>query len=493
MEQRNRKKRRTIKTDKSSTMMAALLLSAAFAVNCICVLLVVLPKLNAVNADSVDFSQWQVCLGIILIIALAYAAFGYYLFQMNENVFKNIKHMMLICVLIAITVLLALLTTLAYIHITLILMVSLLVALLINDKTAFLLNLLLSLSVGIMNTDGTDILGVDAFAVMLSCILGGTAAIFMLKNKSKRGNIITAGVFGGAVMCIVLLGAYFVASASAEHIISTIAWVGASALLSALLAVGSLSVWESLFDVATPARLNELSNANHPLLKQLMAEAPGTYHHSMMAAALAQAAAQRIGADHLLARVGAYYHDVGKLRRPQYFIENQKGGENIHNTLSPLESASSIIAHQKDSVKLLTKHKLPSEVIKIASEHHGNSLMSYFYNKAVSSAGNPNAINIKQYRYSGSRPSTKESAIVMLSDCCEAAVRSLGDTTQEQVEQMVKNVISSKISGSDAQLASSPLTLSDVAEIEKAFIKTFSAIMHERIQYTNSQEKENSR
>ena len=260
-----------------------------------------------------------------------------------------------------------------------------------------------------------------------------------------------------------------------------IGWTMGSSMLSTLLVVGSLSIWETVFDVATPARLSELSNTNHPLLKQLMVEAPGTYQHSVMVAALAEAAAERVGADPLLARVGALFHDVGKLRRPLYFKENQKNGENIHDKLPPLESAQTIIAHQKDGVTLLMRYKMPSAVIRIAAEHHGNSLMTYFFYKAKQAEGDK--VQMKSFRYSGNRPSTKESAIVMLADSCEAAVRSLGDTSRDKAEEMVHKVIYGKMTDSDNMMTNAPLTLAEFTEIEKSFLKTFGGIMHDRIEY----------
>ncbi len=467
MEQRKKKKN---KGRISNESICWILLSAAFAVNCFCVIFATSPQTFASS------------LGVVLMLALSYAAFGYYLYTHQTDVFLNVKNMTVIAMLIILVMLLSLLTTLADIHMTPALLACLLASLLISDNAALLLNLLLSLSAGLMCRGEGSMMGFDGFMMTIASVLGGTAAVFMLKNKAKRSNVIGASAFGGIVIIVVMAAAYLLAGIEFKAALPSMGWAFASAVICSFLAVGSLAVWEGVFDAATPARLNELSSANHPLLKQLMAEAPGTYHHSMMVAMLAEAAAQRIGADHVLARVGAYYHDVGKLRRPQYFVENQSGA-NIHDTLSPSESASIIISHQKDSVQLLTKYKLPGAVIKIASEHHGNSLMAYFYNKAVGSAGSPSAVNKKQYRYPSSKPSTKESAIVMMADCCEAAVRSLGDTTKEQVEKMVKSVISSKLNGPDPQLKNAPLTIAEVDEIEKAFIKTFTAIMHERIQY----------
>jgi membrane-associated HD superfamily phosphohydrolase len=172
-----------------------------------------------------------------------------------------------------------------------------------------------------------------------------------------------------------------------------------------------------------------------------------------------------------------------------YFKENQKQNENIHDTLTPNESAAAIISHQKDSVALLIKHKLPSAVVRIAAEHHGNALMTYFYQKALDEGGRPNH---KLYRYSGNKPSTKESAIVMLADSCEAAVRSLGsETTREEREQMVHRIITHKISDSDSLLANAPVTLSDLSAIETSFLKTFNGIMHDRVEYPNLEQKGN--
>lgn len=296
-----------------------------------------------------------------------------------------------------------------------------------------------------------------------------------------------AGAVSGAAAAAVSAALMVMEREAFLSVLLSIGYAVGSAMLSTLLVVGSLSVWENLFDVATSARLNELSNTNHPLLKQLMLEAPGTYQHCTTVAALAEAAAEHIGANALLARVGALFHDVGKLRRPLYFKENQKSGENIHDTLPPLESAQTIIAHQKDGVTLLTRHKLPSAVIRIAGEHHGNSLMTYFYYKAKQAEGG-DGVQMKNFRYSGNRPSTKESAIVMLADSCEAAVRSLGDTKKEAMEEMVHKVIYGKMTDSDNMMTNAPLTLAEFTEIEKSFIKTFGGIMHDRIEYPDLEE-----
>ena len=298
--------------------------------------------------------------------------------------------------------------------------------------------------------------------------------------------MIAASGIGGAAGAAVTAAVYIALGATVREILTYTGCVLFSALFSGLFVTGSLTIWEELFDIATPARLNELLNTGNPLLKQLMYDAPGTYQHCMNVAALAEGAAEKIGANALLAKVGAAYHDVGKLRRPQYFKENQQA-ENIHDTLSPQESASIIIAHQKDGATILAKNKLPGAVVRIAAEHHGNSMMTYFYRKA---AETDPKVNPKNFRYPGNKPSTCEGAIVMLADCCEAAVRSLGDCTKEAREAMVHKIIWSKLTDGENQLSEVPLTLADISSIEKSFLRTFGGLMHDRIEYPEETKKE---
>ncbi|MEG1755645.1 MAG: HDIG domain-containing protein, partial [Clostridia bacterium] len=304
----------------------------------------------------------------------------------------------------------------------------------------------------------------------------------------KRGALIAAGtvgsIFGGVV---IVSGSMILAYTWNSALIYAGLHVAAGLILS-VFCVGMLSVWENVFDIVTNARLHELANTNHPLLKKMMTAAPGTYHHSMMAASLAEGAAEAIGANSLLARTGAMYHDVGKLRRPQYFKENQSNGRNIHDTLPPEESAGYIIAHVKDADALLNKYRMPSAIRKIANEHHGTTLVSYFYYKAKQQQtvdGEP--VIERLFRYNGNLPNTKESAIVMLADSCEAAVRSLGDPTKDEVANMVRKVVQSKLD--DGQLNECPLTFAEITKIEKSFLVTFSGLMHERIRYPGIESK----
>lgn len=423
--------------------------------------------------------------GIIFGLFIGFLLYAAYLLLYRKDVLCELKKMLIIAILIALTALLAFAGNRADDRLSPALIAIMLCALLVDERAALALTPLIAVMLGVMSVTEDGQFGTAAFSMCASTLAAGGAAVIALRKTQSRGALIAAGAVGGLAASFMVTAVMLIEKSDALSILVAVAWTFGSAILSTLLVVGSLSLWEIVFDVATPARLNELGNANQPLLRELMKEAPGTYQHSVMAAALAEAAAERVGADPLLARVACYYHDVGKLRRPLYFKENQKNGENIHDSLPPLESAQAIIAHQKDGVALLTKYKLPSAIIRICSEHHGNSLMTYFYYKAKQA--DPN-VSTRGFRYTGNRPSTKESAIVMLSDCCEAAVRSLGETNSEAVAQMVHKLIWSKLSTEESMLANAPLTLAEITEIEKSFLRTFSGIMHNRIEYPDLDE-----
>ncbi|MBC7338568.1 MAG: HDIG domain-containing protein [Firmicutes bacterium] len=245
-----------------------------------------------------------------------------------------------------------------------------------------------------------------------------------------------------------------------------------------ILAVGLLPFLETAFGVVTPIKLLELSSPNHPLLRRLLVEAPGTYHHSILVANLADAGAEAVGADGLLARVGAYYHDVGKIRRPYFFIENQMGQDNPHEKMSPALSAVVITAHVKDGLELAREYRLPPSVAAFIAEHHGDSLVSYFYSRA---AENGAPVEEQGFRHQGPRPQSRETAIVMLADAVEAAVRALPDPTPAAIEGVVRRIIRERLQ--DRQLDQAPLTLRDLDRVAAAFVRVLSGIYHPRIEY----------
>ncbi|MDO4483395.1 MAG: HDIG domain-containing protein [Clostridia bacterium] len=225
----------------------------------------------------------------------------------------------------------------------------------------------------------------------------------------------------------------------------------------------------------------ELSNPNHPLLRRLLLEASGTYHHSIIVANLAEAAAEKIHANPLLARTGAYFHDVGKMKRPLYFKENQIG-DNPHDRTDPYVSAAIVTSHTKDGLSLALKHRLPREIQKIIVEHHGNTPVMYFYHKA-SQLANGKPVDVNDFRYDGPRPSSKESAIVMLADTVEAAVRSMPDPTPQAIDEKIRKLVQGKVD--DGQLNDAPLTLRDIDRICVAFASVLNGAFHERIEYPN--------
>ncbi|MEJ5301444.1 MAG: HDIG domain-containing metalloprotein [Thermodesulforhabdaceae bacterium] len=270
-----------------------------------------------------------------------------------------------------------------------------------------------------------------------------------------------------------------------------------SGLLSGVLASGFIPLVEYLLGYTTDMRLMELASMDHPLLRELMIQAPGTYHHSMIVGTMAEAAARSIGAKGLLAKVAAYYHDIGKIKKPLYFIENQFGCENRHEKLAPSMSSLILISHVKDGVELAKQYKIGRPIIDIIQQHHGTSLISYFYNKALELRSKIKQhkkgvelppVNIEDYRYPGPKPQTKEAGLVMLADMAEAACRSLPNPTPARIQGMVSKIINQAFT--DGQLDDCELTLRDLHQIAKHFYQILAAIHHKRIEYPQQQATE---
>ena len=319
--------------------------------------------------------------------------------------------------------------------------------------------------------------------LMLTGIVGSVAAVKFLAGKPQRVRTVVCGVLVAGVNLVMMLAQGLMTASDLHKTLSDAVWSMAGGVISGLIAVGFQPVFEAAFNLATPSKLLELANPNQPLLRRLLLEAPGTYHHSIIVANLSEAAAEKIGANPLLARTGAYFHDIGKLKRPLYFKENQRG-ENPHDRTDPYVSAAIVTAHTADGLTLAQKHHLPPEIQRIIVEHHGDTPVMYFYHKALQQAdGKP--VDIKDFRYGGSRPSTKESAIVMLADTIEAAVRSMADPTPQAIQRFIERLIRGKIE--DGQLSNSPLSLLDIDGICEAFSAVLSGVFHERIEYPTVQ------
>jgi cyclic-di-AMP phosphodiesterase PgpH len=253
-------------------------------------------------------------------------------------------------------------------------------------------------------------------------------------------------------------------------------------ILSAMTVLAIIPYLEALFKITTPQTLLELANLNHPLLKRLMMSAPGTYQHSLMVANLAEAAAESIHANPVLCRVGAYYHDIGKIKRPHFFTENQFSGKNPHTSLTPRMSKMIIIAHIRDGLELAQKYKLPGIIKDFIAEHHGTTLASFFYEKALQSGDISDPESEKQnFRYPGPKPHMKESGIVMFADSVEAAVRSMENPTLPKIESIIEKIFHDKIE--DHQMDDCPLSLREIDTIKATFLRVFHGIYHTRLNY----------
>ena len=312
---------------------------------------------------------------------------------------------------------------------------------------------------------------------ILNSILGSTG----LRKMQQRNDIFYSSISLMVMSALLTFTTGVLLSNNLKEImiVSLLAAVGV--IFSAILAIGILPFLESTFDVVTTLKLLEISNPNNPLLKKLLMEAPGTYHHSMLVANLAEMAAEEINASPVIARVGAYFHDVGKTKRPYFFGENQIGKENPHDKISPNLSTLIITSHVKDGVELAKEYNLPEVIKDIIEQHHGTTLVKYFYYTMKNNAENPEDVKEEDFKYPGPIPSSKEAGIIMLADSVEAAVRSISEPTKGKIEEMVNNIIKDKLYS--GQLDNCDLTLKDLEKIRKCFLKALLGIYHQRIEY----------
>ncbi len=325
-------------------------------------------------------------------------------------------------------------------------------------------------------------------------ILNTLSMIAISKIKfSKRFDLIITGLkislAGVAIVASVYMLEKFLIDVDNFLILRDLLLIFLNGLLSGIIALGTLPILESSFGIITPYGLAELADHNQPLLKRLQFEAPGTYHHSLLVSNLAEAAAEAIGANPILARVGSFYHDIGKLKRPLFFVENQSyfGIENPHTKLNPRLSKMVITAHPKDGVEIAKENHLPSIIYNFILQHHGEGLASYFYNQAVAEEGIEN-VKEEQFRYTGPKPNMKETAILMIADAVESAVRSLKTPSNEEIEQIIDKIIKERLN--DGQFSDCPLTLKDLKVIATTFNRILRGMQHNRIKYQQSIDKD---
>lgn len=424
--------------------------------------------------------------GADIALFMSFGAFALYTVLRKREIITNVRQMLFICVCLLAAVLPLFITMRIDAGFMPFMLAILLLSLMSNERIAILALLPVATAAGIISKalgspDSTPA------ALIMTVMISGLAAVLSLNIGKTRSSTVVASAIGGVIGVVCFTSIMMTGEEQFYDYWFSILWMLGASLASGILTIGLMPIFETAFDIASDARLNELLNNNNPLLKRLMTEAPGTYHHSLVVAALAEAAAEEIGANALLCRVCACYHDVGKLRAPLYFKENQHG-RNVHDELDPYESARAITAHVSDGVALLERHKLPGDVIRIVSEHHGDSVMVFFYDKAKKLAPEGTEVDENLFRYHANKPSSKESALLLLSDCCEAAVRSMTNPSMKDVENRVRDVITHKWDKRDSMLWNSPLTFVDIKKIEKSFLATFSALYHERIEYPDLEE-----
>jgi putative nucleotidyltransferase with HDIG domain len=345
----------------------------------------------------------------------------------------------------------------------------------------------------------------DVLGYMILSLVSGMTSVLLAYQVRKRSQLLQAGIYVGAITLVVgvVLGRLNITAVFGPDSMNHLQDLGkgsaaafGTAVLTALLINGLLPIFEGTFHLTTDISWLELSDLNHKLLRQMQLEAPGTFHHSLVVASLAEAAAEKIGANAPMCRVCAYFHDVGKLKKPNYFIENQHDGmENPHDSLTPTMSSLIIIAHVKDGIDLAVKHKLNPRIIDVIQEHHGDSLVYFFYRKAQEQKKaelekvdrrleNPEdlpTVEEKNFRYPGPRPSTRESGIICLADTLESASRSLKKPTPAKIRAMVEDLVLAKIN--DGQLDECPLTLRELAMVKDSFAGTLRSMLHNRIDY----------
>lgn len=441
----------------------------------------VLKQLNYI--DSEGKPDYLLYMSVFLIILILFIMAFLYLKKFHPKVYYDRNSIMLICITILITTLFAwvirefipeISTFIIPIFIT-----PIIIAIFLGVEPAICINILLIFSYSLMLGSNLE------FIIM--AIVGGTFAAFYTANATQRRKISLAGILLGLLNAVIIVILGMIDKKSIESLLNDSGLTLINGILSIILAIGLLPFLESLFNIVTPLKLLEYADPNHPLLKRLLMEAPGTYHHSLMVGNLAEVATREIGGNPLLARVGAYFHDIGKLRRPHFFKENQLS-DNPHDKLTPNLSTLVITSHTKDGEEIAIKHRLPKIIRDIILQHHGNTLVAFFYHKAMQ-MDKSEELKEENFRYEGPVPDTRESAVVMLADSVEAAVRSLPEKTPGKTEGLIRKIIKDKLD--DGQLDRCDLTLKDLSIIADSFLQVLSGVYHERPEYPEL-EKEKS-
>ena len=424
-------------------------------------------------------------IGKFLMVFVIIGLFSIYLFLFRKKIFYNNKMLSLIAVLFIFEALLMFFaftaqTTMPVQYLVLVPVASMILAIIFDSRVAFQGTVAIALLVGAMK--GND------FGAAFASLSAGALAVYTVRDIKNRTQIFRSLVFIFIGYAIAALATSLQRAEDASSMLSEFSFIAINSVLSPIITFGLLIFFERVFNIATDLTLLELSDFNQPLLRELSQKAPGTFHHSIIVGTLAEKAAEAVGANPILARVGAYYHDIGKTVKPEYFVENtMDSNKSKHDWLPPDVSVQVVVSHVTDGIELARKHRLPQRIVDFIPMHHGTTLVAYFYGKALRRPFATGDVSEEDYRYDGPKPRSKETAIVMLADSVEAATRSLQEKSLENVETMIDTIVKSRYE--EGQLDETNLTFGDLTKIKESFLAVLSGIYHKRIEYPGQQEK----
>jgi len=442
----------------------------------------VLKSLGMLTAESTSIKPYAAVTIYIVLIFVMYAVF---LAVFNRKLLLDTKKIAILAILTAAAYGITSIAQLVAIHLLPVFLFVILGAVLLSPKNAIVYSVFLSLLLMSVTTGGQNMFSTTSLMLLLIMLTGGFFAVYILKDMRYRSRLVLAGLVAAIPGVVIALLVWMLQVPllsdqphNGQQMFSGMAMIAGSGVLCGIVSIGVLPIIENAFNLTTPTKLLELSDPTHPLTKRLMIEAPGTYHHSILVANLAEAGCNAVGGFSLLARVGAYFHDIGKVEHPLYFKENQRNNINMHDSLPPERSAEIIRHHVPAGVDLLRKYKMPREIIEIVRNHHGSGTVGYFYAEALER--DPRTKK-EDFQYEGNPPETKEQAIVMLADVVEAAVRSLDNPSREEISAMVHKLVKARYD--EGQLDNAPLNRRDLKLIAEAFINIFDGVYHQRIKY----------
>jgi putative nucleotidyltransferase with HDIG domain len=434
-------------------------------------------KMKALGLQN-PILHFQNIIGLFLINSLFILLIGLYIYNFHKNIFSDNNKLILLSIIYIFMIFLAKIAGEISGYLIPMAFASMLIAITIDSRLALWMTFIVSYNIGFIFLGEID--------YMIVALAGSLVSVFSIRKATQRSSLTRAGLFIAITNIFSILALGLIHRSTSQIILNNCMWGILNGFASVILTIGILPFLESFFDITSSFKLMELSNPNQPLLKELLVEAPGTYHHSVVVGNLAETAAEEIEANALLTRVGAYYHDIGKLKRPYFFSENQEAYKNTHDDMEPSLSALVIASHVKDGVDMAKKYRLPKAIIDIINQHHGTGLISYFFHRALQSNDSKNSsINEENYRYSGPKPQTKEAGIILLADSLEAEARTLNNPTSSRIKNLTQNVINRNLE--NGQLDECNLTLRDLNKIKDVFSRILTGMFHNRVEYPDEE------